>query len=107
MVLGVAGFMWSASAIISGLPNVLCDKNDEHLCGYFWLMVFGRILSGVGEAASAVLAVPYIDDNVDAEYKALYLSIYFMSLPVGTALGFVWAGAITNATGGQWQCVLP
>lgn len=66
-------------------------------------MLAGRVLSGVGEAAIAVLAVPYIDDNVDPKKKAFYMSIYFMSLPVGTALGFVWAGAITDSTHGQWQ----
>jgi MFS family permease len=105
MVLGIAGFLWSLAAVISGLPNVLCDKSETNLCGYFWLMLAGRVLSGVGEAAIAVLAVPYMDDNVDPKKKGFYMSIYFMSLPVGTALGFVWAGAITTATNGQWQCV--
>jgi len=103
-VLGVAGFVWSIAAVLSGLPNVLCEKKaSPHLCEYFWLMLAGRVLSGVGEAAIAVLAVPYLDDVISPNRKGFYMSIYFMSLPVGTALGFVWAGAITSATHNRWE----
>lgn len=62
----------------------------------------GRILSGVGEASIAAISVPFIDDMIEPAKKGLYIAIYFTAIPVGTAVGFIWAGQISAATNGQW-----
>jgi len=46
---GISLCLWTAAAVLSGLPNVLCDPAEKGLCPYFWLMLVGRIMSGVGE----------------------------------------------------------
>ena len=59
-IIGVSLLVWTFAVVLSGLPNILCDKTQEGLCPYFYLMLVGRILSGIGEAAIGTTAVPYV-----------------------------------------------
>jgi len=101
-LVAVTGFVWSIAAVLSGLPGLLCDRGSTQFCEWYWLTLAARVFSGVGEAGIAVLAVPYIDDRVSSAKKGMHLAAYFMTIPVGTALGFIWGGSITELTGGRW-----
>ena len=46
----------------------------------------GSEIAGL-QAAIGTTAVPYLDDRCPANRKGLYLAIYFMTLPFGTAVG--------------------
>lgn len=102
-IIGVSLTIWIIAVVLSGLPNIFCKDHGEGLCPYFYLMLTGRILSGIGEAAIGTTAVPYLDDRCPPHRKGIYLAIYFMTLPFGTAVGFMWGGGITKWTGNQWQ----
>ena len=62
-----------------------------------------RILLGFGEATFASIAPAIIDDISIPRTRSLWLSIYFMAMPVGSALGFVAAGSISTAW--SWRVV--
>ncbi|KAJ7569220.1 hypothetical protein O6H91_01G067500 [Diphasiastrum complanatum] len=60
----------------------------------FWSITFFRMLVGVGEASFISLAAPYIDDNAPPDQRAAWLSIFYMCIPVGVALGYVFGGLV-------------
>jgi MFS transporter, Spinster family, sphingosine-1-phosphate transporter len=78
--------LWSLATVASGLSNSLLT------------LVMARAAVGVGEAAYATLAPTIIDDITPEKHKGKMLSIFFLALPLGTALGFVFGGLIAN----QW-----
>ncbi|KAK9099099.1 hypothetical protein Syun_026144 [Stephania yunnanensis] len=73
----------------------------------FWMIVVFRMFVGVGEASFISLAAPFIDDNapvsqsyrIDFEHlddilKAAWLGIFYMCIPTGIALGYVYGGLV-------------
>jgi MFS family permease len=75
MILGLS--VWTGSVI-------LCFFSVE-----FYMLFLGRAISGVGEASFVCLAPPYILDHAPPESKTKWLSIFYVALPIGTAIGFV------------------
>ncbi|XP_016201107.1 probable sphingolipid transporter spinster homolog 2 isoform X1 [Arachis ipaensis] len=65
----------------------------------FWSIAICRMLVGVGEASFISLAAPFIDDNAPVEQKTAWLATFYMCIPAGTALGYVYGGLV----GGQFN----
>ncbi|GAY38856.1 hypothetical protein CUMW_039910 [Citrus unshiu] len=51
-------------------------------------------LVGVGEASFISLAAPFIDDNAPVPQKTAWLSMFYMCIPTGVALGYVYGGLV-------------
>ncbi|XP_052193519.1 probable sphingolipid transporter spinster homolog 2 isoform X3 [Diospyros lotus] len=51
-------------------------------------------LVGVGEASFISLAAPFIDDNAPVTQKTAWLAIFYMCIPAGVALGYVYGGFV-------------
>ncbi|KAF2604743.1 hypothetical protein F2Q70_00027682, partial [Brassica cretica] len=49
---------------------------------------------GVGEASFISLAAPFIDDNAPHKQKAAWLGLFYMCIPSGVALGYVYGGYV-------------
>ncbi|KAJ1396565.1 MFS transporter superfamily [Sesbania bispinosa] len=74
-------------------------------CGFsfnFWSISVCRMLVGVGEASFISLAAPFIDDNAPAAQKTAWLAIFYMCIPSGYALGYVYGGLVGSHFG--WRC---
>jgi len=71
--------IWVIAVVLSGLAPYLLSHNS------FWILISARVLSGVGEASFQTVVPPYIDDNAPADKRGLWLSIFYMAIPVGTA----------------------
>src|SRR5262249_13139315 len=69
---GVA--VWSVATALSGMA------------GSFASMVAARVLVGVGEASYATLSPTIIDDIASKEAKNRWLAIFYVAIPVGSAL---------------------
>ncbi|CAL5438322.1 unnamed protein product [Camellia sinensis] len=54
----------------------------------------GCVLVGVGEASFISLAAPFIDDNAPVDQKTAWLGIFYMCIPAGVALGYVYGGLV-------------
>ncbi|KAA8545702.1 hypothetical protein F0562_020847 [Nyssa sinensis] len=66
-------------------------------CGFsrdFWSITIFRMLVGVGEASFISLAAPFIDDNAPVAQKTAWLAIFYMCIPSGVALGYVYGGLV-------------
>jgi MFS family permease len=70
---------------------------------HLYPLIATRMLLGFGEAAFASIAPSIIDDVSVPRTRSLWLSIYFMAVPVGQALGFIAAGSISTAY--SWRVV--
>ncbi|CAA7019777.1 unnamed protein product [Microthlaspi erraticum] len=60
----------------------------------FWFIVLCRMFVGVGEASFISLAAPFIDDNAPPKQKAAWLGVFYMCIPSGVALGYVYGGYV-------------
>ena len=60
----------------------------------FYHMFFWRALLGVGEASYGVIAPALLADLFAVEKRGRAMGIYYLALPIGTALGFIIAGRV-------------
>ncbi|TVU15139.1 hypothetical protein EJB05_38644 [Eragrostis curvula] len=63
----------------------------------FWSITICRMLVGVGEASFISLAAPFIDDNAPPAQKTAWLAMFYMCIPTGIALGYVYGGLVGNS----------
>jgi MFS family permease len=79
--------VWSAATIASGLaPNL-------------GTLIAARAAVGVGEASYATLAPTIIDDLAPPDKKGKLMAIFFLAIPVGSALGYLTGGFVQKAWG--------
>ncbi|KAI3445836.1 hypothetical protein Pfo_002501 [Paulownia fortunei] len=73
-------------------------------CGFsfnFWSIAISRMLVGVGEASFISLAAPFIDDNAPVTQRTAWLGAFYMCIPTGVAVGYVYGGLISHF-GWRW-----
>jgi len=63
-------------------------------------------LVGVGEASFISLAAPFIDDNAPAAQKTAWLAMFYMCIPTGIALGYVYGGLVSLMLHPIFSCFL-
>lgn len=85
MTIGV--LIWSAATYGSGHAHS------------FWQMMAARAVVGVGEASYAAVAPTIIDDLAPADKKGKWLSVFYLAIPVGSALGYLLGGFIEKRWG--------
>jgi MFS family permease len=85
MALGV--LLWSIATVGSGLVHGATS------------MVLARVAVGIGEASYATLAPTIIDDLAPAAKKNRWLAIFYLAIPVGSALGFLLGGLLEEHFG--------
>ncbi|KAL3621031.1 hypothetical protein CASFOL_035943 [Castilleja foliolosa] len=73
-------------------------------CGFsfnFWSIAISRMLVGVGEASFISLAAPFIDDNAPVTQRTAWLGAFYMCIPTGIAVGYVYGGVMGHF-GWRW-----
>ena len=65
----------------------------------FLSMLGARFAVGVGEASYGTLAPTIIDDLAPPSRKSRWLAVFYVAIPVGSALGFLLGGAIESRWG--------
>lgn len=80
IALGVA--IWSIATAASGFAQS------------FAMLIAARAVVGIGEASYATLAPTIIDDLTPPENKGRALSIFYLAMPIGSALGYLTGGFI-------------
>ncbi|HUR54534.1 MAG TPA: MFS transporter [Gemmataceae bacterium] len=86
--LGVTG--WSIASGCSGLA-----------AGY-WMLLATRCLVGIGEGAYAPIASAMLSDIYPKEQRGRVLAQFNLAVPLGSALGFLVGGVISDITG-NWR----
>ena len=73
-------FFWSLGTILSGM------------CHTYWTLIGCRLLVGLGEASYATLAPAWLADLFPAAKRNNALTIFYVAIPVGSALGYILGG---------------
>ncbi len=80
-------FVWSLGTLLTGYA------------GTFAVLVGFRVLVGVGEASYATISPSYISDTFGADKRNNALTIFYVAIPVGAALGGIVGGMIAAEWG--------
>jgi MFS family permease len=79
--------VWSIATVLTGFATSL---------GTFLL---ARVFVGLGEASYATLAPTIIDDLTPPDKKGKALAVFYLAIPLGSALGYMIGGAIDKHWG--------
>ena len=82
-------FFWSLGTILSGM------------CHGYWTLISCRLLVGMGEASYATLAPAWLADLFPASRRNNALTIFYIAIPVGSALGYIFGGLALDH--GGWR----
>jgi MFS family permease len=108
---GTLADRWPRRVIIaSGVALWSLATGGAALATGFWSLLAARALVGVGEAAYATLAPPLISDFFSPERRNRVLTLFYVAIPVGSAIGFALGGLFGKLYGwrtGFLVCGLP
>jgi MFS family permease len=79
--------LWSVATVCSGLAHGATS------------MVLARVAVGIGEASYATIAPTIIDDLAPTTKKNRWLAVFYLAIPVGSALGFLLGGMLEEHFG--------
>lgn len=90
VIIAVGAAVWSFASLGSGLAQT------------FVVLMLMRVFVGVGEAAYGPAAPTIIADLYPARTRGLVLAWFFAAIPVGSAIGYMFGGAVGAAMGWRW-----
>ncbi|CAO2813610.1 unnamed protein product [Amaranthus hypochondriacus] len=93
-LIGVGLLIWTIAVIGCG-----CSWD-------FWSISIFRMLVGVGEASFVSLAAPFIDDNAPDSQRTAWLGFFYMCIPVGYAVGYIFGGLVGSHLAWRWAFFL-
>jgi 1-acyl-sn-glycerol-3-phosphate acyltransferase len=86
-LIAIGIFVWSLGTVLTGFA------------GSFAMLLLFRVLVGVGEASYATISPSLISDAFTSTRRNNALTIFYVAIPVGSALGYLVGGEISN----QWS----
>lgn len=93
-VIGGAVALWSLASGASGLAAT------------FTLLFLTRVFVGVGEGGYGPAAPSLLSDYYPVSERGLRMSYFYMAIPVGSALGYVFGGSVAARLGWRWPFYL-
>jgi len=95
MLMGIGVLVWSLATLASGLSS------------HFFTLLLARAVVGVGEASYATLSPPFIRDSLLDESKInKMLGVFYTSIPIGAAIGYMWGGWMADQYHWRWAFYL-
>jgi len=90
IIVGTCVILWSVASGASGLAAT------------FGILVFTRVLVGIGEGGYGPAAPTILADLFPIEHRGRILAIFCAAIPVGSALGYVLGGLVNAQLGWRW-----
>ncbi|KRY60478.1 Solute carrier organic anion transporter family member 4A1, partial [Trichinella britovi] len=87
----------STASLFNVKSDEIFNKNAQPY--FFYILLLGQVLHGIGAAPLYTLGVAYLDENVSQKMSPVYLGIYFAFATLGPALGFIIGGMLLNING--------
>ncbi len=94
MLAGFGVAIWSLASGGSGLATT------------FTILLLTRVMVGVGEAGYGPAAPTLIADYYPKAVHGRVLSLFYLAIPVGSALGYAFGGVISGFLGWRWPFYL-
>lgn len=95
-LVGVGLCIWCIAALVCSLAQP--PPGTRGSMWHFVLLLFGRLLSGVGEGGFLCIVPGLIASSAPPARKALWLAAVYTPAPVGIALGYVGGAAAARST---------
>jgi MFS transporter, Spinster family, sphingosine-1-phosphate transporter len=89
-IVGWGVILWSLASGASGIAPT------------FLVLLLTRCFIGIGEAAYGPVAPAIISDMYPIKVRGRILAWFYVAIPVGSALGYVLGGWISNSNIGEW-----
>lgn len=89
-VLAAGAVLWSVATSLSGFAQ------------NFLMLLFARGLIGVGEAAYVTVSASLLADYFPRDRRSRAFAVFYLAIPVGSALGYVVGGLIDKHLGWRW-----
>ncbi|MBM4052471.1 MAG: MFS transporter [Planctomycetes bacterium] len=86
-ILGAGVIVWSVATVAAGFA------------GGFGPLLASRAIIGVGEAAYATVGPSILGDWFPPERRSTVLAIFYAAIPVGSALGYLLGGLVSESLG--------
>jgi len=86
-------FVWSLGTVLTGFA------------GSFAMFLVYRVLVGVGEASYATISPSLISDTFPSKRRNNALTIFYVAIPVGSALGYMLGSIMAHHWGWRWAFV--
>ncbi len=93
-LIGGAVALWSLASGASGLAAT------------FGVLFLTRVFVGIGEGGYGPAAPTLISDYFSLEERGRKMAYFYMAIPVGSALGYVFGGAVAAKLGWRWPFYL-
>lgn len=90
LLVGIGVIVWSLASGASGLATS------------FTMLLVTRLFVGIGEAGYGPAAPTIIADLYPVERRGYVLSFFYMAIPVGSALGYMWGGKFEAWLNWRW-----
>jgi len=90
-IVAVGVFAWSLASGASGFAQT------------YVMLLLTRLCVGVGEAAYGPTAPTIIADMYPVQRRGSVLAWFYLAIPVGSALGYVWGGHLAEMPGWGWR----
>jgi len=90
LLIGLGVILWSLASGGTGLA------------GSFLVLLLTRCCVGVGEAAYGPIAPTVISDFYPIQKRGQVLAWFYLAIPVGSALGFIFGEQMAHAFGWRW-----
>jgi MFS transporter, Spinster family, sphingosine-1-phosphate transporter len=90
--------LWSVATAFSGLAR------------NYWHLLIGRAVVGIGEAAYGTISPALLADYFPLRSRGRVFAVFFMAIPVGSALGYIVGGLVDQWYGWRaafWVAGLP
>ena len=93
--------VWSLASGLTGFAG-----NFSALSCGFAILLASRVIVGVGEAGYGPAAPALISDYFSIEKRGKVMALFYVAIPVGSALGYVLGGQINEHFGWRWAFYL-
>jgi MFS transporter, Spinster family, sphingosine-1-phosphate transporter len=110
-IFGALADRWSRKVLIAlGVALWSLATGAAALAVGFWTFLLARAFVGIGEAAYATISPALLSDFYPPEKRNRIITIFYVAIPVGSALGFILGGFFGDSFG--WRaafliCGLP
>jgi MFS family permease len=94
----IGAFVWSGATLLTAFTYS------------FTALLIRHTIVGVGEATFALVAPAYLADLFPEERRGRVLSLFYLAIPVGAALGYIIGGALGSRFGWRvpfYVCAVP
>ncbi len=95
---------WKLIALSVGIWSLACGGSG--LAASFFALLLTRVFLGIGEAGYGPAAPTLISDLFPIEKRGQVLSWFYVAIPVGSALGYMWGGWAVSHLTWRWAFYL-